>query len=71
MPSVTTKIRFPDDVFFLFDCFTVFSGIGTTNYYTGEDIVGLQELISRPSIPVVLGWTVNNADTLLKRFTRA
>ena len=27
---------------------------------------GLQELVCRPYIPVLLGWTVKNTDTLLK-----
>ena len=32
----------------------------------GNIIFGLQELISRPNIPVLLRWTVKNTDTLLK-----
>ena len=32
----------------------------------GQNIFGLQELLSRPFTPVLLDWTVNNADTLLK-----
>lgn len=32
-------------------------------------IFGLQELVSRPFMPVLPGWTVKNAGTLLKTHT--
>ena len=36
-----------------------------TNYY-GKIILGLQEIVSGPHIPVFLGWTLKNTDTLAK-----
>ena len=36
-----------------------------TDYY-GNNIFGLQELVSGSDIPVLLGWTVKNTDTPLK-----
>ena len=32
----------------------------------GKHIFGPQELVCRPYMPVFLGWTVRNTDTLLK-----
>ena len=32
----------------------------------GNSLFGFQELISRPNMPVLLGWTIKNTDTLLK-----
>ena len=33
---------------------------------TGNSTFGLQELVSRLNVPVLLSWTVTNTDTLVK-----